>query len=313
LVQDYGARLYNPALGRWLSIDPKAYAFPNNSPYCFALNNPIVLVDRDGEIPIVPLLLKMATGAAADYLMQVGMNYYFNDETRGDLTASASKVDKVQILRSSVESIIPIPFNNKKGRLLKAAVTATLDVLQQYGISKIQGKEYDGEQALKDFVGGFITDLAGGGIGDIVAKYGVQSVARGLKKLNITTDIIRKLTGISGNYTGKLQKVNKPDASADALAKKLGGTSRVKFENDPLQREFDVVSDKFIGQTKASGTLGSKLRAQAKATFEAAQETGKSVYYEFEKNPTKEVIDKLNEYSKRYNVNFTYEVKNLQP
>lgn len=33
----------------------------------------------------------------------------------------------------------------------------------------------------------------------------------------------------------------KPDASADALAERLGGESRVKFESDPEGREFDAV------------------------------------------------------------------------
>ena len=144
--QDFGARIYDKRLGRWLSIDPKFKDFPNNSAYCYALNNPIVLVDNDGEIPIIPLILKMATNGAADYLMQVAMNYYFNDETRGDLTAAATNVNNVQILRSALEGAIP--WKTPGGLLGRAAVTATLDVLQNYAHEKLKGKEYSGEQAL---------------------------------------------------------------------------------------------------------------------------------------------------------------------
>jgi RHS repeat-associated protein len=46
---DFGARLYNPRIGRWLSIDPLARKFPFLSPYNFVANNPIFFVDPNGE------------------------------------------------------------------------------------------------------------------------------------------------------------------------------------------------------------------------------------------------------------------------
>ncbi len=46
---DFGARIFDARLGRWLSVDPLEYKYPNISPYVFALNNPIVLIDPNGE------------------------------------------------------------------------------------------------------------------------------------------------------------------------------------------------------------------------------------------------------------------------
>jgi RHS repeat-associated protein len=46
---DFGARIYDSRTGRWLSTDPLANKFPNESPYLFAGNNPILYIDPDGK------------------------------------------------------------------------------------------------------------------------------------------------------------------------------------------------------------------------------------------------------------------------
>ena len=45
---DYGFRIYNPALGRFLSVDPLTGSYPWYTPYQFAGNKPIWCVDLDG-------------------------------------------------------------------------------------------------------------------------------------------------------------------------------------------------------------------------------------------------------------------------
>jgi len=49
--QDYGMRIYDPRLGRFLSVDPLTKGYPWYSPYHFAGNNPILFIDLDGEEP----------------------------------------------------------------------------------------------------------------------------------------------------------------------------------------------------------------------------------------------------------------------
>ena len=44
----YGARYYNPRIGNFMSVDPLADAFPSQSPYLYAYNNPIRFIDVDG-------------------------------------------------------------------------------------------------------------------------------------------------------------------------------------------------------------------------------------------------------------------------
>ena len=47
-TQDYGMRIYNPALGKFLSVDPITSQYPELTPYQFASNRPICAIDRDG-------------------------------------------------------------------------------------------------------------------------------------------------------------------------------------------------------------------------------------------------------------------------
>lgn len=45
---DYGFRIYNPRLGRFLSVDPLFKGYPWLTPYQFAGNSPILNIDLDG-------------------------------------------------------------------------------------------------------------------------------------------------------------------------------------------------------------------------------------------------------------------------
>lgn len=46
--QDYGMRIYDSRLVRFLSVDPITATYPELTPYQFASNCPIIGIDRDG-------------------------------------------------------------------------------------------------------------------------------------------------------------------------------------------------------------------------------------------------------------------------
>ncbi len=51
-TQNYGMRIYNPSLGKFLSVDPLTNDYPWYTPYQFAGNMPINAIDMDGAEPL---------------------------------------------------------------------------------------------------------------------------------------------------------------------------------------------------------------------------------------------------------------------
>jgi RHS repeat-associated protein len=51
----FGARYYDSQLSVWLSVDPLSDKYPSMSPYTYCANNPIMMVDPDGERIIIVL------------------------------------------------------------------------------------------------------------------------------------------------------------------------------------------------------------------------------------------------------------------
>jgi RHS repeat-associated protein len=64
-MYDYGFRIYDPRLGRFLSVDPLTKSYPWNSPYAYAENDVIRSIDLDGLEKYLKVHARDATGLLA--------------------------------------------------------------------------------------------------------------------------------------------------------------------------------------------------------------------------------------------------------
>jgi RHS repeat-associated protein len=73
----YRARIYSPALGRFLSLDPLGYEAGDANLYRYVFNNPVNFTDPTGETPLlVTALIGGLLNLTADYLITT----YLEDE-----------------------------------------------------------------------------------------------------------------------------------------------------------------------------------------------------------------------------------------
>ena len=96
---NYGARWYDPAVGRFSGVDPLA-DHPNQidkNPYAYAWNNPVLLTDPDGQFP----------DCAWDAVnVGIGVASFISNVKQGNVGAAV--VDAVGVVVDAAATVVPL-------------------------------------------------------------------------------------------------------------------------------------------------------------------------------------------------------------
>ncbi|HRF77457.1 MAG TPA: RHS repeat-associated core domain-containing protein, partial [Chitinophagales bacterium] len=168
-IYDYGFRIYNPRLGKFLSVDPLAATYPWYSTYHFASNNPIFFIDIDG-----------LEGGSSQPGSTVNTGTYLVLDEQGEQVP----------LNLAVVEIRPAPENNKPNWLKVLNIHNVLDVLGAIDptgvIDVAHGLIY---LAKKDYVNASISFISAAPGGDVVKTLRLADDSKVIAKIIKTADV----------------------------------------------------------------------------------------------------------------------------
>ena len=159
----FGARDYDPQIGRWTTKDPIKFDGGDTNLYRYVLSDPVNLVDLNGEIPIV-------IGAIGGFAGGVG--YYFSTDNPTALGTAAACAGGAA--GGAIGAIAPFVYG---GGFAASLAFGQLGGLAGLAIeAAISGEGLTAEGAL----GGGLLGILGGGIGNRFSPIGSAIIGGGI-------------------------------------------------------------------------------------------------------------------------------------
>jgi RHS repeat-associated protein len=181
---DFGARIYDGRVGRFLSVDPESKDYPQQSVYCYSANSPLSIIDKDGNGP--QIIIQYGANFAINVAMQMVTSYMFDK----DVKTIADAWDKVSMWDAAKESAMDM-VGTKKFQMAFNAAKQVFDYIDQVGIDNVTA-------------GGLVANGFMGLVEPLLAKYDAKKVAQGLAKMGIDAKMLDKVYGKGSTWKGPI-------------------------------------------------------------------------------------------------------------
>ncbi|SDD35669.1 RHS repeat-associated core domain-containing protein [Williamwhitmania taraxaci] len=150
---DYGFRIYDARIAKFLSVDPLTKKYPELTPYAYCLNNPSNVIDPDGREPITLTVLAIravggaAIGASMDFTIQMTLNMSLKNE---DFITAFSDVDWTSVGTSALIGAVGIPGSNLTKVVKATTITTAIVGDAAFDYSTLKGHQniFNGEKSL---------------------------------------------------------------------------------------------------------------------------------------------------------------------
>jgi len=266
---DMSARNYDPALGRWMNLDPLAEKYFDISPYIYSLNNPIFFTDPDGkdvrpsqvrgtwiafhpfgyDVPKESSIDKSSNnvGSSSEASFSDGKGFYWKDDGNGNLIAekndqATSLAEKLGItyleaLQILIEQGYIVDSNGilnlKVGDIVKTnleAIPFTKTSIPIYGYSG--PIDSDGDGRLDSYLDGDKVIIV---LEYNITKFKIDEskIAGGILSI-IGNKLIKRITGVGGSF---LSTQTLGDGGERAYFKRKG--LGLDPEKNATQRQID--------------------------------------------------------------------------
>ncbi len=294
--QDYGMRIYDPRLGRFLSVDPLTKSYPELSPFAFAENTPIMAIDLDGEEKYY-FQRKFDNATGKTSLVITGKEDIYE------------KVYSIEISPNGIPNIVYTTVKNSRVELVES-ITVERPIESVYGLTWYTYEEEVAYENIEDAINGTNGHYTDKHEGSRLAHYAIQGLNNVAIEIRINGGPIAKSQhGKSSNITYKGIGALRGSAYENYLVKNLkGGSGSFKkggrefdgsynfgktwFEAKSGNYWKDVTSSK-AGFAKFKSDMGDRLRI--------AKESG-AEYELFSNSP---IPDNVKSFLNTKNIKFT--------